>query len=413
MIRLLSVCLIVSLLIATSQAEQWPGWRGPRHDGTSTAQALPLTWSVDKDIAWKTKIEGIGHSSPIIWNDQIFLTTCNLETKERKLLCLQRQTGGLLWQRVVLVAPLEKKHQLNSYASSTPITDGEHVWVTFLDSTRFIIACFDMTGKEVWRQSPGEFYSMHGFCSAPTLYKNLVIVNGDHDVPDESRLAYLVALDKTTGQEVWRANRPNRIRSYCPPVVFSAEGRDQLVISGSKCVASYDPNTGKELWIIDGPTEQFAASLVQHDDLLFMTGGFPERHIMAIRPEGSGNVTNTHVAWHHPKGAAYVPSPVAVDHLLYLVTDEGILHCFDTKTGRQHYERRLNGKFLASPVTTAGFVYFPDQAGVTHVIKAGKQFDEVARNDLKEEIFASPAVAGNNLFLRTVTHLFCIGETPK
>jgi outer membrane protein assembly factor BamB len=413
MVRVLSVGLVITLLIATSQAEQWPGWRGPRHDGTSTVQSLPLTWSADKNIAWKTKIEGTGHSSPIIWNDQIFLTTCNLETKERKLLCLQRQTGALLWERVVLIAPLEKKHQLNSYASSTPITDGEHVWVTFLDSRRFLIVCYDMAGKEMWRQSPGEFYSMHGFCSPPTLYKSLVIVNGDHDVPDENKLAYLVALDKTTGQEVWRADRPNRIRSYCPPVVFSTGSRDQLVISGSKCVASYDPNTGKELWIIDGPTEQFAASLVQHDDLLFMTGGFPERHIMGIRSDGSGNVTTTHVVWHHPKGAAYVPSPIAVDHLLYMVTDEGILHCFDTKTGQRHYERRLNGKFLASPITAAGYAYFPDQAGVTHVIKVGQQFDEVARNDLKEDIFASPAVSGKNLFLRTVTHLFCIGETPK
>src|SRR5262249_31937670 len=160
----------------------------------------------------------------------------------------------LLWQRVVLTSKLERKDRLNSYASSTPVTDGKHVWVTFLQEPDIQVVCYDFDGNEVWRRSPGKFDSMHGFCSSPALYKDLVIINGDQDAE-----AYLVALDKHTGAERWRADRPNRTRSYCAPLVVEAAGRPQLVLSGSKCVASYDPETGKQLWIIDGPTEQYVA----------------------------------------------------------------------------------------------------------------------------------------------------------
>jgi len=401
----------VCLLIATSQAEQWPAWRGPRGDGTSEANGLPLEWSTQKNVLWKQKIIGTGHSSPIVWDGFLFLTACNETTRERKLLCYDSKSGECRWAKTVVVAPLEGKHQLNSHASSTPATDGIHVWVTFLNANLVHVACFDFQGREVWKAEPGEFHSMHGFCSPPALYENLVIINCDHDVKEPGKLAYLVALDKATGREVWRADRPNRTRSYCPPVVFHAAGRDQLVISGSLCVASYDPKTGKQLWIINGPTEQFAASLVQHDGLLFMTGGFPERHLLAIRPDGSGNVTKTHVAWHIPKGAAYVPSPIAFNHLFYMVTDEGICQCYDARTGERHWQKRLGRQFLASPITAGGYVYFPDRDGVTHVLKVSPKFEEVARNDLQEEIFASPAVADNRIYLRTVSHLYCLGAS--
>lgn len=406
-------CVAVCLLIATSQAEQWPGWRGPRGDGTSTSAGLPLEWSTQKNVLWKQKVEGTGHSSPIVWDNFLFLTTCNEATHERKLLCYDSRTGDLCWSKSVVLAPLEPKHQLNSYASSTPVTDGKNVWVTFLTANRVHVACFDYQGNEVWKIEPGEFYSVHGFCSPPALYENLIIINCDHDVKEQGKLAYLVALDKATGREVWRTDRPNRTRSYCPPMIFRAAGRDQLVISGSRCVASYDPKTGQQLWIIDGPTEQFAASLVQQDGLLFMTGGFPERHLLAIRPDGSGNVTKTHVAWHVPKGAAYVPSPIAIDHFLYMVTDEGVCQCYDAKSGERHWQKRLGRQFLASPVTAAGYVYFPDRDGVTHVLKVGPKFEEIARNDLEEEIFSSPAVAENRLYLRTVSHLYCLGRSKN
>jgi outer membrane protein assembly factor BamB len=399
---LIALTLIVS--IGTATAGDWPGWRGPHGDGTSDESGLPLRWSATENVRWKTPIPGTGHSSPGVWGDRLFLTTCREAEQQRVLLCLDRNDGRVLWQRVVLTAPLEKKHQLNSYASSTPATDGRHVWVSFLDQPRMRVYCYDVDGNKVWDRSPGEFHSVHGFCSPPVLYKDSVILNGDQDAE-----AYLVALDKATGAEKWRADRPNRTRSYCPPLIVEAAGRTQMVLSGSKCVTGYDPDTGRLLWIIDGPTEQFVASLVAQDGVLFMTGGFPTRNLLGIRPDGSGDVTHTHVLWHEHRGGGYVPSPVAWGHRFYVVSDEGVASCLVPLTGKRLWFERLGKHHSASPVAADGYLYFPDDDGVTHVLKASDTFDVVARNPLGEPCLASPAVARGHLYVRTTNHLWCIG----
>src|SRR5260370_12916570 len=260
-----TLCLGGLLLFAgIGGAEDWPGWRGPRGDGTPPQKNIAVRWSATDNICWKTAIPGIGHSSPAVVGDKIFLTTCLLKEKQRVLLCLDRKKGTILWQQVVVTAPLEQKHPLNSYASSTPATDGKHVWITFLAYPDLIAACYDMAGNLVWKKSPGKFFSKHGFCSSPILYNDTVIINGDQDAQ-----GYLVALDKSTGQERWRALRPNQTRSYCAPIIMDAGGKKQLVLSGSMCVAGYDPDTGKQRWLIDGPTEQYVASLVFGDGLFF------------------------------------------------------------------------------------------------------------------------------------------------
>ncbi len=392
-------------LPAVATAEGWPGWRGPRGDGTSEEKNLPLRWGQTENVAWKAAIPGVGHSSPIVWGDRIFLTTCLEKNLERVLLCLDRADGKILWRRVVLTSQLERKHKLNSYASSTPTTDGRSVFVAFLEGHTVEVACYDFAGNQVWRHSPGKFYSVHGFCSSPVLYKDMVILNCDQDAE-----AYIVALDRATGRERWRADRPNRTRSYCPPILIEAAGRKQLVLSGSKCVASYDPDTGKQIWIIDGPTEQFVASLVFRDGVLFLTAGFPEYHVMGIRPDGQGNVTKTHVLWHHTKGAAYVPSPVAGDHYFFLTSDKGLASCFATRTGKRLWMEHLGKHHSASPVAADGYLYFPDDEGVTWVLKAGPRFEVVAKNALGEECYASPAVSRGQIFIRTLHHLYCIGK---
>jgi outer membrane protein assembly factor BamB len=408
--RILVTCVgvIVLLLAPAVQAEEWPGWRGTRGDGTSTETNLPVRWSKSENIAWKTDIPGKGHSSPVVWGDRVFLTTCIEEEQKRVLLCLDRRDGKLLWQRVVLTAPLEKKHHLNSYASATPATDGKHVWVSFLAYPKMEVACYDMEGNKVWQVSPGDFHSVHGFCSPPILYKELVILNGDQDAE-----AWLVALDQATGKERWRTDRPNRTRSYCPPLIVDAAGRMQLVLSGSKCVASYDPDTGKQLWIIDGPTEQFVASLVYTDGLLFLTAGFPEHHIIAIRPDGSGNVTKTAIVWRDTRGASYVPSPIAHGDFFFVVSDEGMASCLEARTGKRLWMERLGHHHSASPVSVEDYLYFPADDGVTWVLKAGPKFEVVAQNDLGEECYSSPAVSHGQIFLRTVHHLWCIGRDSK
>lgn len=401
-------CLGLAVLVLTTAAhtEEWPGWRGPRGDGTSEEKDLPVHWSRTENVVWKTPVPGKGHSSPVVWGDRVFLTTCLEQQKQRVLLCLDRRDGKLLWQRVVLTAPLEKKHKLNSYSSSTPATDGKHVWVSFLAMPNMEVACYDLDGNKVWQVSPGEFHSVHGFCSPPVLYKDTVVLNGDQDDPR----AFVVALEKETGKERWRIARPG-LRSYCPPLIVEAAGRTQMVLSGSKCVASYDPDTGKPLWVLDGPTEQFVASLVYGDGLFFLTCGFPERHLMAIRPDGHGNVTSTHVAWRHPRGpAGYVPSPISHGDYFYVVSDEGLAGCYEAATGKQMYLHRLGGHHSASPVSAGDYLYFPADDGTTYVLRAGPTFELVSRNELGEECSASPAVSHGQLFLRTFSNLYCIGR---
>jgi outer membrane protein assembly factor BamB len=393
------------LFYLPSEGEEWPGWRGPRGDGTSTETGLPVRWSATESVLWKISLPGKGHSSPVVWGDRVFVTTCVEAKRERKLLCLDRRDGRTLWERTVLTSDLEGKNNLNSYASSTPVTDGRRVWVAFLDGQAFRVTCYDLEGNLLWTQSPGSFFSRHGFCSSPVLYKDLVIYNGDQDAE-----AWIVALEQETGKERWRADRPNRTRSYGPPVVFEAAGRKQLVLSGSKCVASYDPDTGKTIWIIDGPTEQFVASLVFTDGVFFMTGGYPEHHLLGIRPDGEGNVTKTHILWRDTKGVSYVPSPVAAGPHFFVVSDEGLASCLEAKTGKRLWMERLGSHHSASPVAADGLLYFPDDGGVTHVVKAGPAFEVVAKNAVGEACFASPALSRGRIYLRTAKSLFCIGK---
>ncbi len=416
----LAFCLL--LLSSTPlPAENWPCWRGPRGDGTSLDTRVPLTWSKTDNVRWKVPVPGSGYSSPVVHGDRLFLTTCvekHGKKGDRVLLCLDRNTGKTLWSRTVLTAPLEQKHGLNSYASGTPATDGEHVYAAFLAYPHMQVACYTNEGKKLWQVSPGTLLSKHGFCSSPVLHKDLVILNGDQDAQ-----GYLVALDKHTGQEKWRADRPNKTRSYCTPLLIpdpKHKGRTQLVMSGSKCVAGYDADTGKLRWIHDGPTEQYVASLVYHQGVLFLTTGFPEYHLMGLYPDGEGNITGTkHVAWHIPhrdngsRGASYVPSPLAHDGHFFVVSDAGYLGCIEAKTGKRLYLKKLGRRHSASPVLVRGQMIIPDDDGKVWVVKASPKFEVVRTIPMGKEVFASPAVSRGQLFLRTVDELYCIEKQTE
>jgi hypothetical protein len=397
---------LVLALCASASAQDWPGWRGPKRDGTSPESGFPLRWSPTENILWKTPVAGTGYSSPVITGDRVLLTSC-LDDGERKLLCFDRRDGKPLWEKSVLKSGKEPKHKENSWASSTPVTDGKRVWLAFLDAPKFMAYCYDLDGNQLWAASPGEFHSRHGFCSSPLLWKDTVIFNGDQDAE-----AWIVALEQGTGKERWRADRPNRTRSYTPPVIFEAAGRPQMVLSGSKCIASYDPDTGGQIWIIDGPTEQYVASAIYAEGLFFVTGGFPLLFHSAIRPDGKGNVTATHELW-RVKGNTYVPSPVAWGAQVYVVADDGFGSCLEVKTGQVHWKQRLGPKHHASPVAAEGRIYFTDDRGTTYVIKAGTAFEKLAQNELGEDVYASPALSAGRLYFRTVKHLVCIGESAK
>lgn len=412
--RLLALLVIV-FTAPSLRAEDWPTWRGPRLDGTVLEKDIPERWSATENIAWKTPIPGRGYSSPIICGDRVFVTSCLEDEGKRLLLALDRRTGKILWERTVIESGLEKKHRLNSYSSATPATDGKYVWTAFLAYPDMVVSCYDFEGNKVWEKSPGKLLSRHGFCSSPILHKDLVILNGDQDAE-----AYIVALEKSTGKERWRVDRPNRTRSYCTPILIESKGRPgvtQMILSGSKCVTSYDADTGKLLWIIDGPTEQYVASLVYLDETLCLTTGFPEFHLMGIDPDGSGNITKSkYIRWHipheknGPRGASYVPSPIAANGHFYVVSDLGFLSCLKSQTGERVWMERLGEHHSASPIVAEDRLYFPDDKGVTWVLRANGKFDVIAKNDLGEECYASPAVSQGQLYIRTLNHLWCIGK---
>ena len=420
-----------SLFLAPASAEDWPGWRGPRGDGTSLEKNIPTNWdgAENRNIAWKTEIPGKGHASPIVSGDRVFVVTCRDATADRVLLCLDRQTGRVLWEHTVVRSALEKKNGLNSHASGTPATDGKWVYVTFaaidptvpkgdrsfttekqapqaVDPCEMVVAAYDFDGRRQWLVRPGKFASKHGYCTSPVIFEDLLILNGDHDGD-----AYLVALDRATGKTVWKTPRENKTRSYCTPLIREIDGRTQMVLSGSLCVASYDPRNGKRHWIIDGPTEQYVASMVYNGSLMFMTAGFPEYHILAIRPNGQGNVTKTHVAWHETKGCSYVPSPIVSGGGRYflIVSDTGIASCFEAATGKRHWMERIGPHYSASLVEAEGLVHFLSDDGVTKIVRPGPKLDLVAENRLGEHCYASPAISQGRIFFRAEKHLYCVG----
>lgn len=411
----LTLITALSLLAAVASAENWPGWRGPRGDGTSTDKNVPQQWSATEHVAWKAEVPGLGHASPIVWGDRVFTVSCLPETEERVLLCYDRRTGKKLWQTTVLKSPLERKHKLNSHASSTPATDGKLIYVAFLDVQQMCIAAYDFDGKQRWIVRPGSFKSVHGFCSSPVLWNDKAIVNGDHDGD-----SYLVALDRETGKTLWKEPRPNKTRSYCVPVIYKLSGRNQMILSGDRSVASYDPDTGKPHWYLKGPTEQYVASLVYNDqaDLLFMTAGFPQHHLLGLRHDGRGalgdvyhqpQITHPQVAWHHSKASmvSYVPSPISVGNWFLVVSDTGMLNCLNAKTGELQWQEKI-GSTHASLLTANGLVYAINDLGVTTVVKPGPTFSAVATNALGEGVFASPAVSDGTLFIRADKNLYAI-----
>ena len=316
------------------------------------------------------------------------------EEQERRLLCIDRIQGNVLWQKLVVKSPLERVHRLNSRASSTPATDGKLVYVSFLDVKEMVVAAFDFEGNRKWQVRPGVFSSVHGYCSSPVIWNDKLIVNGDHDGP-----SYIVGLERKTGKTLWKTKRPNQTRSYCVPTIYHLSNRNQMILSGDKSVASYDPDTGKNIWYLNGPTDQFVASIVHNKDanLLFMTGGFPAHHIMALRHDGNGVIDDQKkIQWHHrtPNWVSYVPSPISEGKYFLILNDRGFASCFDAKSGKNTWAGEKLGRGAhASLVSAEGLVYFTFDDGTTRLIRAGKALDIVTENSIGEGVFASPAIS--------------------
>lgn len=385
-------------------ADDWPWWRGPSRDNIAAQpQTPPIRWSEKENVVWKADVPGRGHGSPILWGNRIFLATADDKAQVQSLLAYDRQTGKPLWQTEIHRGGFMHSHDKGSHASSTAACDGQRVFITFMVQEGIWLTALDLGGKIAWQKKVLPFKPMHGFGPSPLIYKSLVIVPGDNPGPN-----YLAALRRDSGELAWQIHRTD-YQSFASPIVGFVCGRDQLLIPGPLEVSSYDPNTGRRLWHCEGPSKEAAATIAFGKDLVYATGGFPDRNLLCIRADGSDDVTKTHVVWRMNGKAAFVPSPLVHDGLLYLIEDGGTAMCMDAKTGDMIWKEKLKGAFSASPVLVGENIYVPNEAGVTYVLKAGRAFQVVAANDLGDGGFATPAICGGRIYLRTLHRLYCLG----
>jgi outer membrane protein assembly factor BamB len=405
--RALLLAVLLTGLRGLAEAENWPAWRGPRGDGTSLEKSVPTTWSATNNIAWKTPVPGEGHSSPSIWGDRLFLTTAIKDREERCLLAFDIKTGQQLWIQTVLKSPLEPKNPENSYASSTAATDGKNIYVTFLDGKEVVVAAYDFSGRQVWLVRPGTFYSQHGFSHTPILFEDKVII--DCDSKGEN---FIAALSCKDGKPVWKVQRTNPTQSYSVPLIANMAGRLQMIVPGNKAVTSLDPRTGKTLWFSDGPSEDCVITPAYNEraGLVLSCSSWPKRVLQAFKPDGEGNVTDTKLVWSSSEGAPYVPSPISVgDWFFTSALSPKDICCFEAATGKILWREKA-GQHHASPVTANGLVYFLNDDGVANVFKAGPKFELVARNEIGEKTFASLAISGGRIYLRSFKNLYCIAQ---
>lgn len=395
--------------LSCADAEDWPGWRGPRGDGTSLERNVPTQWDATNAV-WKTAVPGTGHASPVVWGDRVFTVTALPEQLERVLLCFERRTGKILWQQTVVRGPLEKIHRENSYASGTPVTDGQRVFVNFRVGDEIVVAAHDaVDGRQLWMVRPGTHVGEWGFSNAPVLFGDKVIVDGD-----SKGNSFLIALSRDDGRTLWRVDRSRRGISYSAPLIGKMAGRIQLIQCGDRCVTSFDPDTGRPFWTVDGPSEEFVATPFYSEKagLIFVSSSWPQARLLAIKPNGHGDVTETHVAWRDSKGAAYIPSLIGVGDFLLSVNSTGVAFCYEAATGKVLWQERL-GRHHASPVLVQGLVFFINDDGEVNVIKPDREFERVGKWKLGERCYASPAISGGQVFLRGFEHLYCIGKPRK
>ena len=392
--------------IENTLAENWPQWRGPRGDGTSMETNLPVKWDSVTSVIWKSPVPGFGHSSPMVWEDRLFTLTALPESNEKALLCYDCKNGKLLWQKTVVKTPFEGKHNDNSFASGTPSTDGKLVYLSFLEGDDVLVAAYDFSGREVWTQRPGKFSSPHGFSCSPVIYKDMVIINGN-----SKGESFMAALNRSDGKTVWKVPHNNPAHSFSTPIFREIAGRLQMIFLGNKEVGSYNPNDGSRYWFVTGPSEDFCSSPVYSEKagLILISSAWPQRHILAIKPDGSGDVSATHVAWRSTEGAVYVPSPVVAGDYLISTMTNGTVYCTEIATGKILWKENL-GRQYPSGVTANGLVYLPNDAGMITVIKPGPVFEVVAKNNMGERMNASPALSNGRIYIRTSKNLYCIGK---
>jgi len=414
-----SVILFLVLAGSTlpARAENWPAFRGPTGQGLSSETEIPLKWNQKENIRWKTAIPGDSWSTPIVWNDLVFVTSATEEGKSCRILGLDAKSGAILWNKEVFRQVPRKKETRNSYATPSPVTDGKLVYAVFGDGS---FAAVDFQGETVWTNRNYPFYSQHGLGASPVLCDGLLVMTFDASSEGPDKLvgwqtpwdkSFLVALDAATGKERWKSMRGLSRISHGTPVIWTGpDGKKQVVSEAGDVVQGFDLQTGDRLWTSEVQGEGKCPSTLLGEGMVFTAGGFRGREsIKAFKLGGKGELKESNLVWEQKKVNPKVPSMIYVQPYLFAVQDNGIASCVQPETGAVLWQERVGGNVSASPVSAAGRIYFLDDKGDTTVVEAGPKFKVLAKNPLGERGQSSLAIANGRIYLRGEKHLYCIG----
>ena len=410
----ISLCFVLWMAASDSlQAENWMRFRGPSGQGISSETELPVTWTTKNNIKWKTDLPGKGWSSPIVFKEHIFLTASTEEGVSCQVICINRKDGSTAWATEVHRQKPGPMRKQNSYATPAPVTDGKYIYSVFYDGT---IIAVDFSGNIVWKNTEVKFFSLHGLGASPMMANGQVIMPFDGSSREETQVgwkipwekAVILSLDAADGSVRWKGERGKSRVGHVTPILVN--NNSQLVSAGGDRVQGFDPITGKRVWSVYSQGEGVTPSPVVGDGLVYTSSGFEAPTLRAIRLDGKGDVTKTHIAWEQKNGVAALSSLLYVKPYLYSISRDNILHCLEATSGNIVWRQRLSGTYSASPIYADGRVYILSAEGVTLVLSPGAKYDEIARNDISETCYASMAVSQGNFYIRTARSLFCIGN---
>lgn len=388
--------------------DDWPWWRGPQFDNVApVGQHPPKSWGAVSNVVWRVRLPESGHSSPCVVGDRIYVTTGSKgkDLATVCLLCLDRATGNTVWQTEIYRGLPPKMHPDNSVASATPACDGERVFVPVQGHDQVSLVAVDTRGTLLWSVAVSPYGTIQGFSASPTLYRSAVIV------PVEGpKGCYLTAFQRQTGEVVWRRSLRASVESYAPVAVARVAGREQLLLVGGSSTRGYDPGNGELLWECEGPARTCVATAVFDGEKVYATGGYPGRQFLAIRADGRGDVTKSHVAWTADAKVGYVPTPLVHGGLVYAVADQGLFRCYDAGDGHILWERDFKAPFYSSPVLADGSLYLFDRKGKGYVVPAGRAAGSITTNELPAGVFATPVVLQSRIYLRTLSDFYCLGR---
>ncbi len=396
----------VRIVTAVGEGQRyWPTWRGPSGQGLVEDVGYPDTWSATENVRWKAPVPGVGHSSPIVWGDLLFLTTSYENGTRMAVLAYERTNGELRWETAVPFESREHIHQKNSHASATPVTDGERIFASFGQQG---LVALDLDGTLLWHNRIEDLDNYHGSAGSPILYRDSVILYQDHQGD-----SFVAAFDQATGEVLWRRERDTRT-GWGTPIVINTGEREELIVSSQARINSYDPATGEDLWTVSGNMFEVIPTPVVGHGLVFASSG-RAGPTFAIKPGGSGDVTDSHVAWKTQKGSPFVPSPIIVGEYLFMMNDMmSIVTNYEAETGALVYQGRLGRAsregFSASPVSFDGKVFFTNDEGQTFVLEVGPEFRLLHVNELNARTLASPALVDGTWYFRTAAELIAIGS---